>query len=658
LAFLGVAAWVGPTLFSRTDSPDGVEDEETGRIGPVVPTARDQASPLGEGRPLPGWLEPSADFVPEKEGLRSKNRHYLRTKAGDFLNKDFRFEVVYSHRASGEDLTFIGLGAADREGTFHEPAGSAFLRIHPPSIDAGWISIANTPAQGSIPFGHVKGPGRRRVVLEKKGRAVTFSVYVDNAPSANLQKSVTDIEAFAPFLDDANAHLFFGGGGLFHSVALIDGPAGKPPKPRRVVEDPPSPLPAIPAPNLAGRTEVKFAEPFLQVRTGGAGRYLIFHFKKAKKLSVFDVSRVKTTHEIEVPDDVLYAAGIEKLFVVVPGQRLLQRWDLRTGKREKTAPIPEGGALGWALMGPNSHGPLLLFTGKVVVPWDTEKMKPSGADVTGLGGDPGYKFEGRISGDGRTVVVWHGGLSPNQYARVRLCKDKNQVTASPDGHSFNGRWAMPNADGSLIFRYGPGMYDGDMRPIATAGIGAAVLLPSQDPRFFLGIKEESATTDQVLICTSADRQVVHTVPGVEKTTYSVQGSLWGVSGPVPRVYYLPSANVLVNLRQWNEGMVLRPLNLLAELNRSGRDYLFVVSRPAAAVAPGGTFTYRIQAHSKVAGLKYKLESGPDGMTVSPAGVVRWQAPNRAEGKPMQVIVGVKSASGKEVQHAFSLAVRE
>src|SRR5262249_50244705 len=160
---------------------------------------------------------------------------------------------------------------------------------------------------------------------------------------------------------------------------------------------------------------------------------------------------------------------------------------------------------------------------------------------------------------------------------------------------------------------------------------------------------------QVLICTSADRQVVYTVPGVEKTTYSVQGSLWGVSGPVPRVYYLPSANVLVNLRQWNEGMWLRPLNLLAELNRSGRDYPFVVSRPAAAVAPGGTFTYRIQAHSKVAGLKYKLESGPDAMTVSPAGVVRWQAPARAEGKPVQVIVGVKSASGKEVQHAFSLA---
>jgi hypothetical protein len=44
------------------------------------------------------------------------------------------------------------------------------------------------------------------------------------------------------------------------------------------------------------------------------------------------------------------------------------------------------------------------------------------------------------------------------------------------------------------------------------------------------------------------------------------------------------------------------------------------------------------------------------MTVSASGIVRWTAPPNPPVKAVPVIIRVKSGSGKEVIHAFDLAV--
>jgi hypothetical protein len=151
---------------------------------------------------------------------------------------------------------------------------------------------------------------------------------------------------------------------------------------------------------------------------------------------------------------------------------------------------------------------------------------------------------------------------------------------------------------------------------------------------------------------------VLTVKGVEKMTGSMLNSGWGHINGEPRIHYLPSANVLVNLPESNDRVVVRALNLIEALNQLRQNYLFVLSRPDKQVAAGGTFTYRMDVKSKAGSLRYKIESGPDGMTVSPAGVVHWRAPERADPQPVRVIVTIRSASGKQVQHAFDLTVVE
>jgi hypothetical protein len=417
--------------------------------------------------------------------------------------------------------------------------------------------------------------------------------------------------------------------------------------------------PAIPPPRLVNaRTEVMLPEPFAQVRTGGGGRYLIFYLKKARKLAVFDVTEVRVVHDIDLPaEEVVYAAGLEKLMVVLPGQRLIQRWDLRTFQREKLAEVPDDRPVRLALMGCNSRGPLLLWGGGNILLWDVERMQPIAVNGKVLSGDPQWWFTARVSADGQAFVGWHGGISGQRYALMRLDGRRTTIVASPDDHTFNGHWAQPTADAGLVLRFESGaVYSGDMKVISAEWFRGAVLVPTEDPRFFLAVRQGKDGKDDVEVCTSADRQPVYAVKGVEKMTGSSLNSNWGYVFGEPRVHYLPTANVLLTLPESNDRVVVRPLDLMESLDRSGENYLFVASVPRTRVTTGGTYVYRLDVRSKAGGVTCKLESGPPGMTLSPAGDLRWDVPARQDGKAPRVVVSVRDAFGKEVLHAFEITV--
>jgi mono/diheme cytochrome c family protein len=613
--------------------------------------------PLGEGHPFPPYLVGTDAGESLKDGFRLKPEHYIHTKEGNLLPRDFVFELTFDIDR-GEGIMVVGIG--DQYRPLNGPSRISW-RIHPPHLAGGYVAFGKSGATEEE-IGRITQTGTYLLRLEKKDKALLFSIGTKSKDHFEtvVTRTTPDVRSFAPFLNEHNAFIYVGNAGKLKQVRLTEGTASheKPEISLPAVEEPvPTAPPAVPAPKLDGRVEVKLPEPFAQVRTGGGGRYLIFHLKKAQKLALFDVSQVKIVHEIEVPDDVVYAAGRDKLMVVVPDQKLIQRWDLRTGRREKTAPAPDGVVVS-ALMGCNGTGPLLLFVGGKFVGWDVERMAPiADMDDKGLGGDMRWDFQARISADGQTLTVWHGGISGQQYGLVHLRKPNNKVSRSPDAHSFNGHWAMPSADGSLVFRFGAGIYDGDdMQILAADRFKGAVLVPTEDPRFFLAVREETRDTNTVAICASSDRVPVFTLRGVEKMTGSSLNSNWVRVNNEPRIHYLSSANVLVNLPESNDRVVLRPLNLMEELKRSGQDYLFVLSRPDKHVAAGKLFTYRMDIRSKESIAGCRLESGPEGLTVFNSGTVRWSAPARPDRHPARVIITIQSASCKEFQHSFDLVV--
>jgi len=63
-------------------------------------------------------------------------------------------------------------------------------------------------------------------------------------------------------------------------------------------------------------------------------------------------------------DDVLYTCGRDKLMIVYPGERSIERWSLATLQREKTASVPDvhKDPLHWVIMGNNSKGPMMMWS--------------------------------------------------------------------------------------------------------------------------------------------------------------------------------------------------------------------------------------------------------------------------------------------------------
>src|SRR4029077_6386742 len=97
------------------------------------------------------------------------------------------------------------------------------------------------------------------------------------------------------------------------------------------------------------------------VAVGGGGRYLVLHLPQQRKLAVFDINEAKVAHYITAADDnVQFAASLDKLIVVLGNTRIMQRWNLHTGERELSLPLPVNGVVKTLALGSASNGPLLL----------------------------------------------------------------------------------------------------------------------------------------------------------------------------------------------------------------------------------------------------------------------------------------------------------
>jgi hypothetical protein len=409
-----------------------------------------------------------------------------------------------------------------------------------------------------------------------------------------------------------------------------------------------------PATVVKERTVVDLPEAFDEVKTGGGGRFLIFYLKKAKKLAVFDVFQARIIHQIDMPaEEVRYAAGRDKLLVVLPGEKIVQRWDLRTFEREKVAPVPGGVAVRVALMGYASQGPLALWSGGKVIFMDVGRMEPLEIEGPVLAGEEKLAFNLRVSADGQTFAGWFNDKWNSPFFVMHL-DGRKAVTRTFKGDNINERWAIPNFDGSQMILHTSRVTNADLQPYLMDSFDDWVLLPTTDPGLFL-----AAQGTRFSVCAGSDRRRVFTITdkALEGMNSSSMRTRWFlIDRAEPRIHYVPEANVAAILPMNNKQVVVLPLNLIDELEKQGQEYLFVLSLPKTHVKAGGPFAYQMAVKSKSAGVTYKLDKGPEGMTVSSGGEVRWNAPSTQVGKTHPVIVTVSNASGKEVFHTFEIVV--
>jgi hypothetical protein len=94
------------------------------------------------------------------------------------------------------------------------------------------------------------------------------------------------------------------------------------------------------------------------------------------------------------------------------------------------------------------------------------------------------------------------------------------------------------------------------------------------------------------------------------------------------------------------------------LEKSEVDYLVVLSQPPLRAKKGSTYEYSLNVKSRKGGVKYRIESAPDGMQISSNGKLSWQVPLEFAESEISVIISVRDAMGQEIFHTFQVAMHE
>jgi tRNA A-37 threonylcarbamoyl transferase component Bud32 len=178
---------------------------------------------LGDRNPFPPYFQANGSLLAAKDGARA-NSSYILSNSSEYLNKDFTLELTFHFEKEKDGIAFVGLGAVDPGGAYNEPVNTVHLRMHPPYTSNGEIGLTKLPVNSGVGLGKFRSLGPHRILIEKKGKSVTFGVDINNAGKIedDFQKTIPDIRTFAPFLNGKNTFLFFGGGGTYERVRLIE----------------------------------------------------------------------------------------------------------------------------------------------------------------------------------------------------------------------------------------------------------------------------------------------------------------------------------------------------------------------------------------------------------------------------------------------------
>ena len=246
------------------------------------------------------------------------------------------------------------------------------------------------------------------------------------------------------------------------------------------------------------------------VVAGGGGCYLLLVLKDVKKLAVFDVKAAAVIKYLPLAsEEVLVAAGSEKLVLVYPDQRLVQRWRLETLEKELTKPLPFDGVVKAIAMGSNSAGPILVHW--AVGYGALDRSPVSFFDVTTLSLVKGLKAENeagrsgeagsddrvvamhyssfrdlahwRASADGRVFGAWCTSHSPSGLFVLAL---EGKTVRMSYEHDSEGH-VVPGPDGRTIYTGGGGLFTDQLKSIQRSRADRRPLLPSADPNYYISI---------------------------------------------------------------------------------------------------------------------------------------------------------------------------
>ncbi len=400
------------------------------------------------------------------------------------------------------------------------------------------------------------------------------------------------------------------------------------------------------------------------ISIAGGGRYLLIRFEKLLKVGVFDIAQDSIVGYISLPSaETVVAGGQSKIVLVARDTNEIQRWSIEPLEKELTSTLVAQQIDALAI-GHASEGPLLVMLRRGPILVSLQTLQLLELDMTGTGTNrwrphSQYPIQVAASADGQTFAGWMPRISPTG---VRWMQLRGDTVLSRHEHASAGV-LLPSWDGSLLFT-SKGIYNADLERVDSDRFRGTTI-PSLHPSYFVASHSprpgERGPTSLAVYTVSGQTKLFDLDPLYkDQAKWAVPLSYRMYLAPQhdKLVFLAPQHNKLVILAPSRDRLVSRSFDIVLALNNAGIDYLFVDTSPPTLAGPGSLYRYPLQVRSKAGGVKFRLDSGPEAMSIADDGMVTWAVPTHATPGQHGVIISIEDASGQTRFHAFTIRIDE
>ncbi|MSQ93659.1 MAG: hypothetical protein EXR98_03785 [Gemmataceae bacterium] len=410
------------------------------------------------------------------------------------------------------------------------------------------------------------------------------------------------------------------------------------------------------------KEEINLGGEVADACVGGGGRYLCYLLREKKRVAVFDVQQGIVVKEIEIDGSALIAAGAKQLAIVSRSQKTIALWDLARMERDRNAPLPDTISredISYIIMGSNSLGPIYGYLlSKRTFAIDLPRLTVRDVHWSRWSPTNAYgPLSLRATADGRTILGHGGGWAGLELARFEM--GKQVETQGQPGFSA-GSFGNISEDGQTFYIPGLTILRG-AKPVTVTTQGFC--LPAREPGFFLSLNTNYPQTWF---------QAQGGWPGASEATLYTDNPARLVKLPelpelqlgtkVPWekiVHYYPRAGLLITLHPDKEQskLVLRPIDVVKEMDKANLDYLVVFPQPAVGTL-GKMLTQKLNVRSKKGKVEYTLMKGPAGLTVSPQGQIDWPIPFDFPDPEALAVISIRDGSDQDTTHRLRIVIDE
>lgn len=423
--------------------------------------------------------------------------------------------------------------------------------------------------------------------------------------------------------------------------------------------------PAPPIQNVADLpTElIQFNSKVDDMLIGGGGKFLIVHLPKENLLVRIDVAAGKRDKSIASPAaKLLMAANSEKLFLVLPNEGVIQRYDLESLERDLTAPLPDIFPPLSITTGHAAKEPLLFVSqvgnqGKMTF-LDPTTLEPvaltnASKNKATFHRDPGCHLAAAANGRVFVSIDRSPGAS-HGWSLLRLQGNTYEI-AEKKLESYN-ELVTPSADGERILsQHGITNNEAEMLQAEKKFDSRVYFLPSVTGNYQLrlyqgdfGAKEPELSESTAQFSERGEERPflklklqIPYPPHTERATAKLQTD--------KRLLFFPEQKRLVTLEERSDRLKLVKLDIEALPKPRTRPQFEIVSESIPLAVPGQLWQHQLNIKADAQPAVLTLSDGPPGMTVTPQGAIAWKVPADMP-RESTAILHLKDAKGHELYH--------